>query len=70
MTRIKVENFGPIAQAEVDMKPLTVFMGPNSSGKSYLALLIYSLARVLDVSEMTLPGQDGEKISRWTVLEP
>lgn len=25
------------------MKPLTVFIGPNSSGKSYLAMLIYAL---------------------------
>ena len=58
MPRIEVENFGPIAEAEVEMKPLTVFMGPNSSGKSYLALLIYSLARLLgEESEMILPGR-------------
>jgi len=58
VTRIEIENFGPIAEADVDMKPLMVFMGPNSSGKSYLALLIYSLARLLDGdSQIILPGR-------------
>ena len=49
MTRIEVEDFGPIATAAVDLKPLTVFMGPNNSGKSYLALVIYSLSRTAAV---------------------
>ena len=40
---IKVENFGPIVNAEVDLRPLTVFIGPSNTGKSYLAILIYAL---------------------------
>ncbi len=40
---LEVENFGPIAKAEVALRPLTVFFGPSSSGKSYLAKLIYAL---------------------------
>ena len=36
----KVKNFGPIKETEqIDIKPLTIFIGPNASGKSYLALL-------------------------------
>ena len=41
--QITVENFGPIARAEVDLRPLTVFIGPSNTGKSYVATLIYAL---------------------------
>lgn len=38
-----IENFGPIKKANIDISPLTIFIGPNSSGKSYSSLLIHSL---------------------------
>ena len=41
--RLAVTDFGPIAKAEVDLRPLTVFIGPSNTGKSYLAILIYAL---------------------------
>lgn len=47
MTRLDLKDFGPIAKASVELKPLTVLIGPNNSGKSYLALAIYSLSRAL-----------------------
>ena len=40
---LKVTDFGPIAKAEIDLRPLTVFIGPSNTGKSYLAILIYAL---------------------------
>lgn len=41
--KISVENYGIIAKAEdMDIRPLTVFTGPNNSGKSTLATLIYA----------------------------
>ena len=40
---LRVSNFGPIAKAEIDLRPLTVFVGPSNTGKSYLAILIYAL---------------------------
>ncbi len=43
--QLSVSNFGPIAKAEVDLRPLTVFVGPSNTGKSYLAILIYALHR-------------------------
>lgn len=43
--RVKVEHFGPIVVAEIEFRPLTVFVGPNDTGKSYLAALLYSLHR-------------------------
>ena len=38
-----IENFGPIRSGEIELRPLTIFMGSNNSGKSYAALLIYSI---------------------------
>lgn len=40
---LSVTNFGPIAKADIDLRPLTVFVGPSNTGKSYLAVLVYAL---------------------------
>jgi len=45
--KLTVKNFGPIKSAKVDVKPLTVFVGPSNTGKSYLAMLIYVIAKVM-----------------------
>lgn len=42
---LEVANFGPIVEAKLDLRPLTVFVGPSNTGKSYLAILIYALHR-------------------------
>ena len=42
---LSVADFGPIVEATVDLRPLTVFVGPSNTGKSYLAILIYALHR-------------------------
>ena len=43
--RLQVKDFGPIAHADVEFRPLTVFLGPSNTGKSYLATLSYALHR-------------------------
>lgn len=40
---LSVKDFGAIAEATVELRPLTVFVGPSNTGKSYLAILIYAL---------------------------
>ena len=45
--RVAVENFGPIEKGDIDLRPLTVFIGPSNTGKTYFAVLIYALHRVL-----------------------
>ena len=40
---LKAENFGPIEKAEIDLRPLTIFVGESNTGKTYLAALIYAL---------------------------
>jgi hypothetical protein len=42
---IEVTDFGPIVHGKVDLRPLTVFVGPSNTGKSYLAILLYALHR-------------------------
>lgn len=43
MFKVSVKDFGPISEGTVDLKPLTIFVGPSNAGKSYLATVIYSL---------------------------
>ena len=46
--RLEVQDFGPVAQANIQLRPLTVFVGPSNTGKTYLALLIYALHYVFE----------------------
>jgi predicted ATPase len=39
-TRIYVKDFGPVAKADIELKPLTVLMGPNNTGKTYISTLL------------------------------
>ena len=39
---LEIDDFGPIKSAKIELRPLTVFVGPNNTGKSYLAILIYA----------------------------
>jgi len=41
--KIEAEDFGPITDGKITLKPLTLFIGPNNSGKSYAAMLIHSI---------------------------
>ena len=43
MVSVEVKDFGPIVEGAVEINPLTVFIGPNNSGKSHLATLVYAL---------------------------
>lgn len=45
--RLTVENFGPIKSGTIELKPLTILIGPNNSGKSYMATLAYALLRTI-----------------------
>ena len=51
--RIEVSNYGPIAEAGIDLRPLTVFVGPSNTGKSYLAILTYALHRFFSGASST-----------------
>ena len=42
-TTLSVKDLGPIAEAKIDLRPFTVFVGASNTGKSYLAILLYAL---------------------------
>ena len=66
-----MKDFGPISKAKIDLRPLTVFVGPSNTGKSYLAILIYALHRYFSGSRWPsywMFDEDGlRKLPRKTV---
>ncbi len=55
--RLRVKNFGPLQQVDVDFRNLTVLIGKNNLGKSYLAQLYYSIIDCTKQAiEPTLPS--------------
>ena len=52
---ISISDLGPVASAEVELKPLTILVGPNNSGKSHVALAVYAVSQAL---------QDGPRLIR------
>ncbi|MBV9706638.1 MAG: AAA family ATPase, partial [Chloroflexi bacterium] len=42
--KVTIQNLGVIQKAEIDLRPLTIFIGPNNAGKTWLA---YGLAGIL-----------------------
>ena len=67
---LNANSFGPIADAEnVLIKPLTVFVGPSNTGKSYLAILLYAISRGLDDAQNWLDNQKIESFAvHWETL--
>lgn len=51
MVRVSVKNFGPIAEGSVDLKPLTIFIGPSNTGKSFMATAVYAVMKAIEGSE-------------------
>ena len=66
--RLDVSDFGPIVQASLELRPLTVFIGPSNTGKSYLAILIYALHQCLGGLTLTHGGQFSHRLGWW--LDP
>ena len=40
---LKVKKFGPISEASIDVRPLTLISGRSSTGKTYFSTLLYAL---------------------------
>lgn len=55
--KLIVKNFGPIKDAELELKKVTVFIGPQGSGKSTLAKLV-ALCRNSDFLTDSYIGKD------------
>ena len=53
---LSVENFGPIKEARIDVTPLTIFVGKNSSGKSFISQLIHTLSNPFNHNTHRIPS--------------
>lgn len=53
---IEVENFGPIVEARLDLRPLTILVGSGNAGKSCLAILVHALHRFFDTGSPLMIG--------------
>jgi len=53
---IEIENLGPIKKARFQLAPITVLIGPNNSGKSFLGTVIYALGRGIQSYTQSVSG--------------
>ena len=40
--KIFISNLGPVREADIELTPLTIFVGPNNSGKSFIATILHA----------------------------
>ena len=67
--KLYVENYGKIEKAELEVAPLTLFVGDNNSGKSYLLSLLWGIqnigARRLFADLDKMESEDVQIVSDW-----
>jgi len=51
----EVNNLGKVGHAEISAAPLTIFIGQNNTGKSYIASLMWALANINGISKDSWP---------------
>ena len=47
---LKIENFGPIDKATIQVGRFTVFAGPNSTGKTFVSKMLYSMLGAMNAN--------------------
>ena len=62
--RIEANDFRPISEASIDVRPLTVLIGPSNAGKSYFATLLYALHRSLSGDIRAFPTDSGARAAQ------
>ncbi|HLO87356.1 MAG TPA: AAA family ATPase [Nostocaceae cyanobacterium] len=58
--KIKFSNLGTIKETELDLRPLTVIIGPNNSNKTYIAYSVYGLWQLASV----IPSLDSKEVDK------
>ena len=61
---LTLQDFGPLREAKVKLKPMTIFIGPNNSGKTYTATIIYSLFQSVERANLR-PGDPVRSFQSW-----
>ncbi len=56
---LTAEGFGPVAQADnIQFAPMTIFVGPSNTGKTYLAKALHAFAVAIDTALQDFIGTD------------
>ena len=56
---LHIENFAKIKQADIELHPLTLLVGENNSGKSYVATLIWAVCALSEsIYPVSVPTSD------------
>ena len=70
--KLRVENYGKIKSAEIEIAPLTLFVGDNNSGKSYLMSLLWGIEN-LGVEALLgseyLESEETDELSEWLISQ-
>src|ERR671925_153126 len=61
LREVTIENFKSLHQARVELKPLTIIIGPNASGKSNFLEGLEALQRLVQYKGTTRPGREGDR---------
>src|SRR5438094_394190 len=67
--KVTVRNLGVLKEAEIDLKPLTIFVGPNNSGKTWLAYTISSILTRHGLEEYTRAYVTGKIPPAYPLLD-
>ena len=70
MLTISVKNFGPIAEGSVDLKPLTIFVGPSNTGKSYMATAVYAVIKAFEGIPVNTYGFYNRRLGKSAWFQP
>lgn len=64
--KLKVSGYGRIERADIEVAPLTLFVGDNNSGKSYLMSLLWGIQNFGMIG--LIPGSSGQRTKEEQVL--
>ncbi len=60
--QLTIRNFGPIRKAQIEVRNLTVFVGPQATGKSMAAQVLYFMRGLEDLSSRPVDSfRDGKR---------
>ena len=64
-TNLHIRNFGKIKSANIQLRPFTTIVGPNSSGKSLITKSLYSILHSMSQNSMGNPNLDSVSILQF-----
>lgn len=67
--RITVRNLGVLKEAAIDLKPLTIFVGPNNAGKTWLAYVLAGIFGPYGYEEYVESDEQGDIAISYPSLE-